>query len=251
MTRTLPRREFIKFTKVIKVGQRIAPDALIRAWADLGYQPSDTVLEPGQFSHRGGILDVWTPAQADPSRLEFFGDEIDTIRAFNPATQRTIKSLNDLIVTPAREVLPVKAAGLELPPGITLPENEVDEFYLPVVHSQHASLLDYMPHNALVMIDDLDMMQSVATEIEEQAVRLRQESISEGTLPENFPIPYLSWSELQDSLSGHPWLELGRSTAAEEPSDLSTVFQPGPRYGGRLKYLWMTWGSGRKRVTAR
>ena len=172
------------------------------------------------------------PRRPIPSRLEFFGDEIDTIRAFNPATQRTIKSLNDLLVTPAREVLPGKAAGLELPPGITLPENEVDEFYLPVVHSQHASLLDYLPQNALVMVDDLDMMQSVATEIEEQAVRLRQESISEGTLPANFPIPYLSWSELQDSLSGHPWLELGRSTAAEEPSELAEVFQPGPRYGG-------------------
>ena len=76
--------------------------------------------------------------------------------------------------------------------------------------------------------------QSVANEIEEQAVRLRQESIAEGTLPANFPVPYLSWSELQDSLSGHPWLELGRSTA-NEPSPLADAFQPGQRYGGRLK----------------
>ncbi len=130
---------------MLKVNQQITPDSLKRAWLDLGYQPADTVLESGQFSHRGGILDVWTPSETEPARLEFFGDEIDTIRAFNPATQRTTRNLNELLVTPAREVLPGKVAGLNLPEGIRLPENEVDEFYLPVVHQQHASLLDYLP----------------------------------------------------------------------------------------------------------
>ena len=233
MTRTLPRREFLKATRVLKVGQEITPDALIRIWVNLGYQASDTVLEAGQYSHRGGILDVWTPSDSDPTRIEFFGNEIDTIRAFNPATQRTIENKKDLLVTPAREVLPEKIERAAIPAEITLPE-EVDEFYLPVIHSQHASLLDYLPQQALVLVDDIEMLQAVANEVEEQAVRLRQESISEGTLSENFPVPYLSWSELQDSLSGHSWLELGRSTASE-PSALAEAFKPGPRYAGRLK----------------
>jgi transcription-repair coupling factor (superfamily II helicase) len=124
--------------------------------------------------------------------------------------------------------LPAEAAG----------KSEVDEFYLPVVHPQHASLLDYLPQQALVLVDDLDVMQSVAAEIEEQAVRLRQESIAEGTLPTDFPIPYLSWSELQDSLSGHTWLELGRSTAGEPNRLTWRNFCPGPRYGGRLETLY-------------
>lgn len=230
MTRTLPRREFIKATRILKVGQQIAPETLQRTWMDLGYEAADTVLEPGQFSHRGGILDVWTPAETSPARLEFFGDEIDTIRVFNPATQRTVQNRKDLVVTPAREVLPGKAQGVALPEEV----EEVDEFYLPLFHAQHASLLDYLPQNAMVLVDDLDVMQSVALDIEEQAVRLRHESISEGTLPDDFPIPYITWSELQDSLSGHKWLELGRSTASE-PSALAEAFQPGPRYGGRLK----------------
>ncbi len=243
MTRTLPRRDFIKATRIIKVGQLITPDSLIHTWLGLGYQPSDTVLEPGQFSHRGGILDVWTPADSDPTRIEFFGDEVDTLRAFNPATQRTARSLTELLVTPAREVLPSKAAGIALPvlahlsaagAPERLPTDEVDEFFLPMLHSQHASLLDYLPQQAVVLVDDLEMLQTVAGEIEEQAVRLRQESVAEGLLPEDFPVPYLTWSELQDSLSGHTWLELGRSTAAE-PSPLAELFTPGPRYGGRLK----------------
>ncbi len=234
MTRTLPRREFVRVTRALKVGQQITPDSLKRSWLDLGYQPADTVLESGQFSHRGGIVDVWTPSELEPARLEFFGDEIDTIRAFNPATQRTTRNLNELLVTPAREVLPGKIASLTLPEVITLPEGEVDEFYLPVIHQQHASLLDYMPRPSLVLVDDFELIQSVANEIEEQAVRLRQESVAEGTLPSNFPLPYLTWSELQDSLSGVVWLELGRSTASE-PSPLAEAFQPGQRYGGRLK----------------
>lgn len=234
MTRTLPRREFLKATRILKLSQRITPDALQRNWVELGYEHTDTVLEPGQFTHRGGILDVWTPSQTDPARIEFFGDEIDTIRIFNPATQRTTRNLNDLLITPARELLTGKITGLELPEGIVLPEAGPDEFFLPVFHAQHASLLDYMPQQSLVMVDDLEMMQTVAGEIEEQAVRLRQESIAEGTLPKTFPIPYLTWSELQDSLSGHTWIELGRSTA-EDLSELAGHFQPSPRFGGRLK----------------
>ena len=236
MTRTLPRREFLKVTKTLKLNQQVSPDSLMRLWVDLGYLHADTVLEPGQFSHRGGILDVWTPAGADPVRIEFFGDEIDTIRAFNPATQRTTRSLNDLLVTPAREVLPGKAAGVELPESAMKDgvPGEIDEFYLPLVHTQHASLLDYLPQQSIVFVDDLDMMQTVAGEIEEQAVRLRGESIQEGTLSRAFPVPYLTWSEIQDSLSVHPWLELGRSTASE-PSELAEHFRPGDRYGGRLK----------------
>ncbi len=239
MTRTLPRREFIRATKVLKVGQTVAPEALQRAWVELGYERADTVLEPGQFSHRGGILDIWTPADPEPCRLDFFGDEIDTIRAFNPATQRTARTLTSLVVTPAREVLMNKLGSVTLPAvGSLLLEEahkgEVDEFFLPLLHSQHASLLDYLPPASLVLVDDLDMMQTVAGELEEQAVRLRSESISEGTLPADFPVPYLTWSELQDSLAGHPWLELGRSTAAE-PSPLAEAFQPEPRFGGKLK----------------
>ena len=232
MTRTLPRREFLKAARLIKLEQRVAPDALLRSWVELGYEVADTVLEPGQFSHRGGIVDVWPASQNEPARIEFFGDEIDTIRAFSPATQRTTRSLTDLLVTPAREVLVGKNPAL--PEGLTLPETGADEFFLPVFHTQHASLLDYLPQQALVLVDDFGNLQAVASEIEEQAVRLRHESIAEGTLPAAFPIPYLTWSELQDSLSGHPWLELGRSTASE-PSELAQRFQPGPRYGGRLK----------------
>jgi len=230
MARTLPRRDFIKASRVIKVGQTVKPEDLQRAWVEIGYSATELVVEPGQFSRRGGILDVWAISEPQPARLEFFGDEIDTLRRFDPASQRTVRSLEQLLITPAREVLSGKAQSLDLP------VQDVGEFYLPLVHPAVASILDYLPSQAVVLVDDLDLLRTTANEIEEQSVRLRQDSIAEGTLAEDFPIPYITWSELQDSLMGHAWLELGWSTAEDE-SPLGSLFAPGPRFGGRMKQV--------------
>jgi transcription-repair coupling factor (superfamily II helicase) len=228
MTRTLPRRDFIKNSKAIKLNQMIPQSSLTRTWVEIGYQPADTVLEPGQFSHRGGILDVWPPAEKSPVRLEFFGDEIDTMRRFDPATQRTIEKLDKVLITPAREVLLGYAQKL---PGWEKPE--LDEFDLPLVHPAPASLLDYLPAGALVCVDDLDLLQTVANEIEEQAVKLHGDSLQEGTLAADYPVPYLTFSEIQDNLSMHQWVDLGYANADEDAA-LARAFEPGPRYGGRL-----------------
>ncbi len=230
MTRTLPRREFIKGSKQLKVGQSQPMDQLLRQWVDLGYQPEEIVIETGQFSRRGGIVDIWPPSEPLPVRVEFFGDEIDTLRSFDPASQRTVKAVQSLQVTPAREVLPGKAVeqGLETQ-GLT-------EFDLPRVHRFPSSLLDYLPPQALVLIDDWDLLRMRVTEIEEQAVKLRTESIHEGLLAEDFPVPYLSWSEIEDSLGAHRVVNLGRS-GVEEAAAISQSFQGGPRFGGRLKAM--------------
>jgi len=227
MTRTLPRRDFIKNSKTLKLNQTISLDTLKRDWVAAGYEPAEIVLEPGQFSHRGGILDIWPPAEPFPVRFEFFGDEIDTLRSFDPSSQRTLHRLEKLLVTPAREVLPGYANSLEVA------GSDIDEFYLPLIHPAQASILDYLPANALVLVDDLGLLQTFTNEIEEQSVRLRDESISEGTLPANFPIPYLTWSEVLDNLSTRTTIEFGFSTS-EEPSALADCFQKGQRFGGRL-----------------
>lgn len=233
MTRTLPRRDFLKACKRLDLGQTFQPDALLHAWAAGGYQPVDTVLEPGQFSHRGGILDIWPIAERLPVRLDFFGDEIDSLRRFDPATQRTVETLESVLVTPAREYLLADAGRV--------PE-ETSEFHIPLLHAQPASLFDYLPPDALVLVDDLSLVETMVTEMEEQAVKFRQESVAEGTLPPDFPVPYLTWSELDDSLQSRSWLELGRSGGMEmdaepeeEAASLAGQFQPLERFAGRLK----------------
>ena len=228
MTRTLPRRDFLTTSKIIKKTQTISPDALLEQWYNLGYEPSDVVVESGQFSRRGGILDIWPPAESAPCRIELFGNEIETLRKFDPASQRTIEAISGIQITPAREIIPSR--------GIVeaIPELQQDEFYLPVVHSFPASLLDYLPQKSLVVFYDQAVLRDTAEEIEEQAVRFRSESIQEGVLDEDFPVPYISWSELEESVHTRGMLDLGFS-AETDPSPLAQAFSSQPRFAGRLK----------------
>ncbi|MBE0680575.1 MAG: transcription-repair coupling factor [Anaerolineales bacterium] len=225
MTRTLPRRDFLKACKKLSVNQSIQPDGLIREWARIGYQRVNTVLEPGQFSHRGGLLDVWPATETNPVRLDFFGDEIETIRSFDPATQRTIEKMENILVTPAREYL---AETMD-------DEIQVSEFHIPLLHAQPASLLDYLPQKTFVVVDDLSLIEVMANEVEEQAVKFRRESIEEGTLSNDFPVPYLPWSELHDSLGEFTSLEMGHSAEVEQGYELASCFGHDERFGGRLK----------------
>jgi len=233
MTRTLPRRDFLKACKKLVLDQSVQPDKLSHDWAAIGYQRVNTVLEPGQFSKRGGIMDIWTPAENLPVRLDFFGDEIETIRSFDPASQRTAEKLELILVTPAREYIASSEGDAEL-----------SEFHIPLLHNQAASLLDFLPQKSLVLIDDLSIVESMAAEVEEQAVRFRKESIDEEILSPDFPLPYIPWSELHDGLHGKPVLELGLSTRVEwsdngdetgDEGNLASQFSHDERFGGRLK----------------
>jgi transcription-repair coupling factor (superfamily II helicase) len=240
MTRTLPRRDFLKAAKQLRLGQTIPQKSLLEDWVRLGYQAVDTVLEPGQFSHRGGILDIWPPAELHPVRLEFFGDEIETLRRFDPASQRTVDKLEAVLVTLAREYIVRDSRFENRESNESSNLESLTEFHIPILHPFSSGLLDYLPPRALVLVDDLGMLESVVSEIEEQAVRLRAESIAEETLAEDFPVPYLSWSELVEDLQSHACLELGRSTEeviSDQSSVISLAAQFGhiERFGGRLK----------------
>lgn len=228
MTRTLPLRDFLISSKKVQSHQEIAPEKLVRSWLDLGYEPQDTVTEPGQFSRRGGVLDIWPMAEKNPARLDFFGDEVDSIRLFDPASQRKIEPVENILIASAREIIPSRGD-----PASLIAENP-DEFHIPLIHRITASILDYLPANALVVLDDHSFLEALVNEIEEQAVRFREESIKEGTLPEDFPIPYLTWAEIKDSFGDHSWIDLGFE-AENEISDLAQAFSPGPRFAGRLK----------------
>ncbi len=227
MTRTMPRRDFLKSIRTIRLNQEIQPEVLAREWVNIGYQPVELVVEPGQFSRRGGLMDIWSVADQNPVRIEFFGDDIDTIRRFDPATQRTITKLDAATITPASEMLASKAEAA----GVGT--FEMNEFFMPIVYPMPANLLDYLPKKSLVLLNDAQLLRGVANEIEEQAVRFRNESIQEGVLDEDYPVPYQSWSEIEDVLTVHRAIDLGYSLEFE-PSELAQAFSPGPRFGGHL-----------------
>jgi len=84
--------------------QELPPDRLVKHLIAVGYVREDPVVSPGQFSVRGGIIDVWSPDADIPLRLEFFGDHLDSIRSFNPETQLTIAHLTACRIAPMREL---------------------------------------------------------------------------------------------------------------------------------------------------
>ena len=96
----------------LRVGARVAQSALLRELLELGYSPVLEVAGRGEFARRGGIVDIFPPSAELPVRVESFGDEIDSLRAFDPTDQRTTGRVDRVVLLPASEFL-VPAGGAD------------------------------------------------------------------------------------------------------------------------------------------
>ncbi len=102
---TMPRGLFTALSFTLKVGDEVEPASLCERLIALGYRRTELVDGVGQFSRRGGIVDVWHGAAPLPQRIEFFGDEVDRIASFDPMSQRSEESAGELRLIPATEVV--------------------------------------------------------------------------------------------------------------------------------------------------
>jgi len=100
MARTLPQHDFLKNTQTLRAGQPVRLERMLEAWVGAGYVPTTIVVEPGQFARRGGIVDVFPTAAEQPVRVELFGDDVETLRQFDPATQRSGERLAEVVSGP-------------------------------------------------------------------------------------------------------------------------------------------------------
>ena len=229
MTRTIPRRDFIRNCKKLALNGQINPDTLFTDLYAIGYQTTDIVLEPGQISRRGGILDIWVPSAAFPYRVEFFDIEIESIREFDHASQRTLRKLEEIFITPAREF--IASAG-----SITADEPDpVREFNLPLYHSAVESMIDHLPRRSLIFLVDPHMIEGTSHEIEEQAVRLRTELVKDNLLDAEFPVPYLAWGEVLDSMAALTVYKFSHETEGEPANPFGEVLAHDERFAGKLK----------------
>ncbi len=110
LQRVPPRAVFAGATLGAAAGARLDPETLVAFLAGNGYVRSGTVMEPGEYAVRGGIVDVFPPGRAEPARLDFFGDELEGLRGFDPATQRTTGPLHGISLKPVSEILLDEAA---------------------------------------------------------------------------------------------------------------------------------------------
>ena len=157
-------QSFIKRTiKAMAPGQRIDMARLTQSLALMGYTRSGTVMEQGEYAVRGGILDFYPPGRSSPVRLDFFGDTLETIKAFDVTTQRTTKPVQKLALMPISEVAfgadaekLFRTRYVELFGGNTGDDPLYEavssghrypgqEHWLPLFHDQLATLFDYLP----------------------------------------------------------------------------------------------------------
>ncbi len=105
LQRTIPSKKLISLTKNLSTGDTISQNNLISTLVSSGYERYDQVEGPGQFSVRGGIIDIFSPNEKFPHRIEFWGDDIDSIATFDVMSQRRLERVNKIKIIPANEVL--------------------------------------------------------------------------------------------------------------------------------------------------
>lgn len=154
-----------------RVGGRVDEDALRKFLVRMGFTQSPTVMEPGDYAIRGGIIDIFPPGESGPVRLDLFGDVLDGARRFDPATQRTTEKLEVVELAPVSEVIldeaaitrfrqnyriEFGAAGTDDPLYEAVSagrKHQGIEHWLPFFHEKLETLFDYLPQ-ATVTLDD-------------------------------------------------------------------------------------------------
>jgi transcription-repair coupling factor (superfamily II helicase) len=208
--------------RTLKVHDRVAWNETAAWLFDLGYEPVAEVSEPGTFSRRGGILDVYPASATMPIRVELFGDDIETLRTFDPVTQRSQDELESVDVLPAREYSLELASELaahlgeggwdemdrendELRPYAGIVDALREGRDAPGLHAfapslgATASLLDHLPARATVIFEDSVELELALDAHEAQAEERREELRSQGLPTPAFPPPYVPRSTIDQA----------------------------------------------------
>jgi transcription-repair coupling factor (superfamily II helicase) len=254
LQKTIPRDHFVESLTKLWPGQRMSIRQLLERFRSLGYERTTVVEEPGYYSARGGIVDAFSAQGGHPVRIDFFGDEIESLRLFDPATQRSMTAVDSFTLAPAREGF---LSDSRPRPGLekldltschseAAQEFEADlealrngdpfdalEFYLPYLYEQPGMLLHYLPAETLLVLEDPIGLQATVTNLQIQDTGLRQDLIQQGELPEGVQPPHFTWTALQKAFDEWPRVEFRYLEDSEWAIDEG--FLPGTPFAGRLQ----------------
>jgi len=183
----LPRDEFINHRMHVQVDKTIDPGLLQEQLLLLGYEREDRVSVQGSFAVRGGIVDIFVSGQEHPFRLEFFDDVVESIRAFSPATQRSMHTLEECTLLPGREVFVTASARARIMERRnrenawvvdSIVEGELIkgvENYLSMLYESPDTVLDYGGDKYHLLLDSLEGCREVAEFFRSEADRIYDE----------------------------------------------------------------------------
>ncbi len=208
LERTLPTDVLNDAFLLLRKGDVVDVEGLQRRLGRLGYEHQEPVRLPGQFSRRGGILDIYASGRDLPVRIEFFGDEIESLRMFDPNSQRSVGQIESLAMAPSRETLYVEGheglaelvtSSMEREAAMLAPEasarleelvaGDADalgakvyfdrlDLYRPMLHPDSGCAIDLLGEDGLLVLDEPLELESIAARSEEelgQALAARRE----------------------------------------------------------------------------
>jgi transcription-repair coupling factor (superfamily II helicase) len=235
-----------RLVRRLRRGDLLDLDGLAEHLALVGYTRQEPVEMPGQFAIRGGLMDVFSPEAARPVRLELFGDELESLREFDPDTQRSTQSVDSTLLLPLTS-LPLTS---ELRDRLGDAGAPGWEYRVPGLEGFAHSLFDLADH-PLILVSEPDL---VAAELERwwQRLRERHAEVPGGPPPESI---FFTPEEFAASLAARPTvslkelaveqvdltaeaLELGAVSVSPRPAPSFNVSsRPAPRYAGAIPRL--------------
>jgi transcription-repair coupling factor (superfamily II helicase) len=234
LRRLIPPGDFSMAVMRLATGDRVDLAGLLRSLLELGYERVDLVEERGQFGLRGGIMDIYPMTAHRPVRLEFFDDELDSIRRFSAATQRSEENTSELTLFPARELvvreqlredarLALKKEYSELAgklkklgdprPGRQLSEkfNEAMEgfdgyfsgieHFLPFFYRDITTVIDYLPSQSPVFVSEPARVKDVIDAVQNERAETYKDLLGQGRIfPSQFK-DYAGWEHVSKALA--------------------------------------------------
>ena len=255
----------------LESGARLHQDALLRELLELGYVPVTEVAGRGEFARRGGIVDVFPPSLPLPIRVEFFGDEVDSLRAFDPTDQRTVRTVESAVLLPASEfLLPAGGAAAirerlgraaarlperlaadiarfegadddlrpAAPAAATRAMTVGDAAEVWAAQLAPATGLDHLESGTLIVLDEPGDIAEAAEFLWRQADERRGELVEADELPKDWPSTYLPPRDWKSRLVSSRTLELTWELEPPEGSAMARgALSSGDLFGWREPIL--------------
>ncbi len=223
LQKMMPKRKLSDFTEIVINNDEIDRDNLIAKLDSGGYLKTSLVEEPGDYSVRGGILDIFSPGFSHPVRIELFVDYVESLRYFSPITQRGTSDISETIILPAseavfeKEFLPhivtrLRKAGAQA----ELSTEKIREYteilreegrfpgiesMLSIVYPELDSLFTYIPENSLILLDMPGELKAKAEDFEKKSILNYENTKSRNKLCVSPESIYLKWKDAESLLA--------------------------------------------------